>query len=223
MPPRNRTVRHRSTLMNTRVVASSATCLKLGALAFAIALTLRGGIASAQDDGIGRRRRDRRHGRSASHHSERRERLLVRFQQVVARYAALRLVRQRGANLAARYLGGRRPRAHRSGHVHESPLGTARRHRRPQHAGRHVLPRHEAAQHAGPRTHFARRHGCDRGRQRPAVADLWHGPHRRLYESATEARPFRRRGDPARAAGFRTADLRLVGPHGDVVRRRRPT
>ena len=36
--------------MNTRVVDTSATCLKLGTLAFAIALTLRGGIASAQDD-----------------------------------------------------------------------------------------------------------------------------------------------------------------------------
>jgi iron complex outermembrane receptor protein len=35
--------------MNTRVVDSSTTCLKLGALAFAIALTLRGGIAAAQD------------------------------------------------------------------------------------------------------------------------------------------------------------------------------
>ena len=35
--------------MNTRVVDSSTTCLKLGALAFAIALTLRGGIAAAQE------------------------------------------------------------------------------------------------------------------------------------------------------------------------------
>ena len=204
--------------MHTRVIDSSATCLRLGALAFAIALTLRGGIASAQEtdrpEGV---EADRRHGRSAAHHSERRERLLVRLQQVVARYAALRFVRQRGADLAARHLGGRRPRAHRARHVHESALGTARRHRRAQHAGRHVLPRNEAAQHARPRTHVARRHGCDRSRQRPAVADLRHGPHRRLHESAAEARPLRRR---QRSCPRRRASRSRSSARGTAPRRR---
>src|SRR5262245_62937687 len=50
MPPQNPTIRHRSTLMQTRVIDNTATCLKVGTLALAIALTLRGGIAAAQEN-----------------------------------------------------------------------------------------------------------------------------------------------------------------------------
>ena len=117
----------------------------------------------------------------------------VGFRQIRSRDAALRLPHERRDDRSVRPVRGRGSRARRARRLHDDALRHSRLDRRAQRPCRYLLPRHEAAEPAGPRPQRARGDGHDRGRERPAVADLRHGQDRRLHQHGAEIRRARER------------------------------